>query len=240
MNEKKKASGLPWLPVVLFIAAAALIAMSAIGGVRAALNVESENYVGSFEVQNIGVALTENGYEKEGSDALLTELVPEGEEFSLNKEYAVKLAAVNTGEIDEYVRAQVYKYWVDAKGNKVTTLSPELIDLTYNDSAWIVASTTAEGSGERTVLYYPAAVASGDGTAPFVTAVTISGDIAQPSYQTIEDNVLTTVYEYDGVSFVVEAEVDAVQTHSAQAAIKAAWGVDAAISDSGVITGVTG
>ena len=37
---------------------------------------------------------------------------------------------------------------------------------------------------------------------------------------------ITTTYVYDGYKFKVEAEVDAVQTHNAQDAIKSAWGVD--------------
>ena len=42
-----------------------------------------------------------------------------------------------------------------------------------------------------------------------------------------DDNGLTTItttYEYDGASFVLEATVDAVQTHNAEDAIKSAWG----------------
>ena len=36
----------------------------------------------------------------------------------------------------------------------------------------------------------------------------------------------TYEYEYDGYSFQVSAEVDAVQTHNAADAVKSAWGVD--------------
>ena len=43
-----------------------------------------------------------------------------------------------------------------------------------------------------------------------------------------DGNVITTIYKYDGVEFHVDVEVDAVQTHNAQDAIKSAWGVDAA------------
>ena len=38
-------------------------------------------------------------------------------------------------------------------------------------------------------------------------------------------------YKYNGYSFVVEAEVQAIQTHNAVDAIKSAWGVDATITD---------
>lgn len=35
--------------------------------------------------------------------------------------------------------------------------------------------------------------------------------------------------KYDGYSFNLDAEVDAVQTHNAKAAIKSAWGVDVSV-----------
>ena len=47
---------------------------------------------------------------------------------------------------------------------------------------------------------------------------------------------ITTTYDYDGVTFNVEAQVDAVQTHNAEDAIKSAWGVDAQISADGTLS----
>ena len=47
---------------------------------------------------------------------------------------------------------------------------------------------------------------------------------------------ITTTYEYDGAQFVLEATVDAVQTHNAKDAIKSAWGVDVNISDDGELS----
>ena len=46
---------------------------------------------------------------------------------------------------------------------------------------------------------------------------------------------VTMTYDYDGASFVVEAEVDAVQTHNAQSAIKSAWGVDVEVGADGTL-----
>jgi hypothetical protein len=40
-------------------------------------------------------------------------------------------------------------------------------------------------------------------------------------------NTITTTYKYDGVEFHVDVEVDAVQTHNAEDAIRSAWGVEA-------------
>lgn len=49
--------------------------------------------------------------------------------------------------------------------------------------------------------------------------------------------VTETVYAYDGYTFNVTAEVDAVQNHNAVDAIKSAWGVDVEMSGD-TITGI--
>ena len=58
-------------------------------------------------------------------------------------------------------------------------------------------------------------------------AARIDGAIAAEAKVERKGNVITTTYKYDGVEFHVDVEVDAVQTHNAQDAIKSAWGVDA-------------
>ena len=42
-------------------------------------------------------------------------------------------------------------------------------------------------------------------------------------------------YRYDDCWLSLEAEVDAVQTHNAQEAIRSAWGVDVTVLDDGSI-----
>lgn len=85
---------------------------------------------------------------------------------------------------------------------------------------------------ERTVLYYNKLLyAQGQGTsetALFADALTIDDSIAKKvSQETRKEGNYTTIittYDYDGVSFRIEAEVDAVQEHNAQDAIWSAWG----------------
>ena len=45
-----------------------------------------------------------------------------------------------------------------------------------------------------------------------------------------------TTFNYDGVKFNLEAEVDAVQTHNAADAIKSAGGVDVNVAGDGSIS----
>ena len=57
--------------------------------------------------------------------------------------------------------------------------------------------------------------------------VRIDGEVASEARVETKGDTITTIYKYDGVEFHVDVEVDAVQTHNAQDAIRSAWGVDA-------------
>ena len=46
-----------------------------------------------------------------------------------------------------------------------------------------------------------------------------------------EGNKIEYKYTYDGYTFTLEAEVDAIQTHNAKDAIKSAWGIDVNVND---------
>ncbi len=229
---------------LLLILAAVLLLGSAIGSTRAALTYYSDNYVAEITVSQIGVSLLENGqevsrrdYDKDewkistnrGGDsvngALLRNMIPEGEKLALNKRYEENLTVKNTGSIDTYVRVRIYRYWM-MDGTKVTTLSPDLIDLNFvNGDRWIQ---NPRETAECTELFYKGILPSGEETAAFADSVRIDGEVASEAKVETNGNVITTTYKYDGVEFHVDVEVDAVQTHNAQDAIKSAWGVDAA------------
>ena len=53
--------------------------------------------------------------------------------------------------------------------------------------------------------------------------------------ETAEGKTIRTVYLHDGAYMSVEAEVDAVQTHNAEEAIKSAWGVDVTVGADGTL-----
>ena len=58
--------------------------------------------------------------------------------------------------------------------------------------------------------------------------------VSKEVIQTVDGNKYAYAYKYDGYQFVVEAEVQAIQTHNAVDAIKSAWGVDVAITKDGL------
>ena len=161
-------------------------------------------------------------------------------EFKIGKSYPVALAVKNSGTIDEYVRVTICKYFVDASGQKIEdygwfngngskqlNLDPGLIDLhLVNSNQWV--PDTSASSTERTVLYYQRVLGSGDTSPAFSDTLTVKGDITKAVRitQTQSNGVRTTTYTYayDGIGFVLEVEVDAVQTHNAGAAMRSAWG----------------
>lgn len=239
-------------PVFLLSAAAVLLVLSTLGSAQAALTYYSENYSAQMAVSSIGVSLMENGervsyrdYEHQGdqwsvgSGRLLTHIGENGEKVVPGKAYKEGLSVYNSGDIDTYVRVTVYKDWQDPQGRRDRTLSPALIRLgLVSGQGWVVderASTT-----ERTVYYYTKVLPAGGQSPDLSDTLKIDTDIAKKVTETVSENedgkTITTQYAYDGYRFNLTAEVDAVQTHNAQEAIKSAWGVDVDVAADGTLS----
>ncbi|OUQ15931.1 hypothetical protein [Lachnoclostridium sp. An138] len=236
--KKRKKNSFPVKPALLLGAAALLLLSSTVGSTRAALTYYSDNYAAQIEMSSIGVALLENKAEVSGQNygdnatttgTLLKNMLSDGEKFTPGKPYDEALSVRNTGDIDTFVRVIITKSWQDAKG-KDTTLAPSLIDFNIlENTGWVVDDST-DYSDERIVLYYTQALAPGEETEALSDTIRIEPEIAQ-SVTVGEDGKYE--YVYNGYSFHLEAEVDAVQMHNAEDAIKSAWGVDVTVSDDG-------
>ena len=233
------------LPIILVASSAIMLAASTIGSTKATLTYMSDNYLAQIDIKSIGVTLTENGNDvswrdykhkdddwSEATGMLLGDMLKDAgdEKLILDKKYDEKLAVKNSGSIDEYVRVTVQHYWADKEtGDKLSKLDPSKIQIDFTNDGW------TEDKSAETILK------KGQTSNDFTDKISISGDIAAIVGQTsqTDDNGLTTItttYEYDGASFVLEATVDAVQTHNAEDAIKSAWGVDVNISDDGALS----
>ena len=252
VKKKNKVSRSTKVTALLMVAAVVLLMSSALGSTRAALVYQSENYTAEIGVSQIGVSLLENGnivgsrdYAGSGDEwngtpegKLLTGLLGENEEFVIGKKYDEVLSVRNTGTIDEYVRVRLYKSWQYADGTKETALSPDLIKVSLPGNGWI--EDTGDSTEERTVLYYPNILRSGEETPAFADAVRIDNEIMTKVKESrTEENGVTTItqeFSYNGVNFYLRAEVDAVQTHNAQDAIKSAWGVDVNVASDGALS----
>lgn len=226
-----------------FVLAVALLLFSSVGGARAALAYYSETYATRMVLDDIGVTLEENGksvswrnYDSnradgtwdEASGALLEDMLPEGEEIKPGMRYDEKLSVLNSGTIGQYVRVTIYKYWLDKDGNKLRSLSPDLIGLhlTGEENGWLLDEEAS--TAERTVLYYSRMLPAGDRSLLLADGLTIDGMIASKVTQTSQEKdgytTIATSYDYDGAQFCVEARVDAVQEHNAEDAAWSAWG----------------
>ena len=256
MKSFKKILRSPLLSVALFAAAAALLLTGTIGGIRAArTSFYSETYMSRVEMHNIGVTLNENekgvswrDYGSE-SDGTWREHVP-GEllarfrnedgthSFQLGTTYDERLSVTNSGTIDEFVRVTVYRYW-EKDGIKQQSLDPALIDLHFvTGNGWEIDESSS--TKERTVLYYNGTLAPGETTPILSDTLRVDGTALQAvTHETVSTETrdghiyrtIVTTYDYDGVMFMLEAEVDAVQTHNAEDAIRSAWGLDMTVEN---------
>ena len=129
-------------------------------------------------------------------------------------------------------------------------MKPSYIELNLltGNNGWIVDKKAS--TSERTVLYYAdilnaaTETAPGEITNPFTNFISISPEVGKKVIETIEKEVedgkeyqtISMKYEYDNYKFVVEVEVDAVQTHNAVDAIKSAWGVDVTVDEHGALS----
>ncbi len=238
----------PTVTAVLLALALVLLGGSTIGGTRAALTIQSRDYTSHVELYDLGVALEESNdgstwtevadYSKprNNNGVLMKNLLGNDSKLLVGKKYTEMLRVVNkqrgTRPIDEYVRVAVYKYWVDADGNK-TEKTAEM------DSAWIKLNFvtgngwTIDGSStteERTVLYYSPILTGGAASAPFLSAITID-EAATHKVTKTESTVggvttITWTYDYNGMQFCIDVYVDAVQTHNVTDAKTSAWGVN--------------
>ena len=152
----------------MFTAAAVLLLFSAANSSRAALTYYSENYSAEFQMFDIGVTLLENGNEaswrnytqkddvwQEGGGELLSHLLDgeAGGKIQPGKAYSEELSVRNSGSIDEYVRVILYCYWEDKDGNRVTDVSPGLIELGLTGNGWVedASASTEEKIGRAHV-----------------------------------------------------------------------------------------
>lgn len=238
---KKKNMKFPVKTTLILSAAALLLVGSTVGSTRAALTYYSDNYSAQVNMDNIGVTLLENGeavsfnnYGEDGNKTegkLLSNMLGEDKKIALGKKYGEKLSVQNTGNIDTFVRVVLTKSWRDKAGNKNTKFAPELIDLNVlSQNGWEQAE--VQSSPERLVLYYTNILPAGETTPDLTDTIRIDSDIAKAEYVTkvTEGNTIRYVYDYDGYTFSIDAEVNAVQTHNAAEAIKSAWGVDVVVS----------
>ena len=160
------------------------------------------------------------------------------------KIYDEKIQGENGQDVSQFVRLTIRKYWVETEDGKVkldsngdplktTALKPSLIHLMYdkkegyNTSAW--QEVEQERTTESRTYIYKKLLLGEQRTDPLFTHLQIDPSVGvreEDPIVTEEDGktIYTYVYKYDGYAFFIEADVQAIQAHNAQDAIRSQWG----------------
>ena len=225
MKRRKLLSNTAYLAMLAL--ATVLILVGTIGGVQAALRIQSKALGASFEMVDLKTALVENEVTAEGADALLGDSfvtanagngLTSRADVKIGRQYDEVLKAENSGNVDQYVRVTVRRYWTDQDGKDVE-LDPDLIELHFVEgNGWTIDQ--AASTPERTVLYYASVLTPGERTSEFVDKITINSQVLVKAHKLAKEGKL----DYENVTFHVAAEVDAVQTHNGSEAMTSSWG----------------
>ena len=188
-----------------------------------------------------GVSLLENGgiiayrnYSESGNwEELFGEINFDG--LEIGEDIEKRITIKNSGNISEFVRIIITKYWADKDENKIENKNggvdiDELIELNFTgDENWLIDE--ARTTTERTLAYYKKAIDVREETGALIDSIKISPDIYDYGYTISEDENGNITVNYDINGLRMGIEVDAVQTHNAKVAIKSAWGIDVEISE---------
>lgn len=223
----KKVSRMSPVTLLLLVLAVGLLLFSGIGGARAALNYASEAMAVRLSTKSMDLQLLENGKSVEEGNLLSAV----DEQIQLGRAYDEALSVKNNGQVGEYVRITLYRYWSVGE-NKQTTLKPQFIDLGELGSDWVVDE--AASTSERGVYYYTKPLEPGESTSPVFTKLTILPDVA--GCITLSEDGTAATYDYNDTSFALHAEADGVQSRSAEDAILSAWGVHVKVAGNGELS----
>lgn len=264
MNKSKKHVSKRTL--ALITAAVLLFASGGILGTRAALNITSDDLETDFVLDHVGVQLLEahdGAYQRVGKEGesggeliayMKTKPSDEVGHIVPGNLYDEHVAALNeTGTegvspVDQYVRIVVRKYWADKNGKKDNTRDPSLIKLTYgsqdyNQGPW--QKNEKESTVECETYYYTSVLKAQQQTPDLFNQLQLDAKVKDDVTVTESDWVIsgdkkkkkyTYTYAYSGLRVCVEAEAQALQTHSINRAIKSVWGVQNVSASGGTLT----
>lgn len=239
---------LPLKYLALILIAFGLLVFTAVTGTLAEPNIQSDVQTSNMEMKQIGVSLQKKNNSSEDFTSIAKieyngSWVTDVSDLFANttagagKTIPVQLRVYNNGNIGEFVRVTVYKYWVDENGKKRFDLDPGFIQIDKNGISenWLVDSE----SDEKTVMYYNTMLSPEQASEIFMNGISIDGKIKNEYEKTVDEykegnktyTRTTYSYAYDGKQFKINVEVDAVQDHHAEDAIKSSWGKKVTINE---------
>lgn len=231
-------------PLIILALGVVIVAASSAGAARAALVDSTARERVNFSTAELSVDILENDVSLKSSGELNFSAVDE--DIKVGKLYDENVTIVNNSNEEtgysEYVRVIVRKSWYK-DGKKDTSLDPALIVINVDDG-WI--ENKDESTSEQTVYYRTSPLACGE-SVDFINSIKIDNVVNTIVADTAADGVsisgnIANEYIYDGQEAYIQLQADVVQTHNAEDAIYAAWGVKATCSkaDDGDILSING
>ena len=213
----KKFLSSPAVTAAFFVLGVALILFGAVNAILAAPKIQSSDYKAQMTLSHVKTELIENEQGVEGDGKMLVNLLPAGKGFEFGTEYKEEIKAKNNGDVDEYVRIKIRKFWTDDKGKRVD-LEPAMIELGLGEG-W--NQDNAASTAEEMVFYYNDILKAGEETPAVVKTIRVNPDVLYKlkSAQDQQDD-----YLYQNMKFNLDATVEAVQTHNGEDAMISAWG----------------
>lgn len=232
MDSSKKRIALAIAAVCL--SAAMVVLLMLIKDTRASL-VYGDGADVDLEMSTLKVQLEENGSIVKDGGKLLGQF----KDVSVDPgyTYSEKITAKNAGNVEEYVRIIVKKYWTDGSGKRVD-LDPSLIQFSYgskayNDSRWVMDP--SQTTKEQSVYYYRIPLGEGEKTAPLFDGVKIDASIADKFKLSKKDSRITAEYDYNSLKIGTDMTVQGVQTTDGTDAVKSTWGNGHVNVENGVV-----
>ena len=208
-------------PLLILILGLVVISAGSITATRAAMVYQSAAERVNFSTAEISVEIKElvdNGY------------------VTVDKQKGLSFPEVAKDQNFKIVRVVLRKSWF--KGGKSTDLDPSLINIEVADG-WY--KNEAESTAEQSVYYMLTPLGCGK-EVEFVKSISVDNKVTNLITQKETETSIETEYLYSGESLFVQIQADAVQTHNAEDAIYAAWGVKAKCdtADDGKIISISG
>lgn len=257
----------PLLTLLLFIAAMVLLVAGGVGTTQAALTRQSEIYRTEMKMKNIGVTLRERTnpdsssagriswrtydsdhatgvwIDENSPGSLFKNMVADAgdKELKIGKQYPLFLSVENSGQVNEFVRITIYKYWVDNNGKKLefdatsngwiggaakaVKYDPKLIEVVQDGSGQWKEDLSAS-TDERLVFYYTPQLNIGATSQELALKVSVNSKVLDfVATEKNKDGKDIYVYAYDDLGVFFEVEADAVQASHSDQSVPSAWGV---------------
>ena len=233
-------------PLMILALGLIVLGASSVGATRAAIMYQTAAEHVNFSTAVFSVDITGDIADGKLTFPAIENDIEEKGFIDIGKKYPETVKIVNNSNEEtgykEYVRVVVQKSWKNADGKKNQTLDPALIKLEVADG-WIINEAESNNNDkykEQTVYYLKKPLECGQ-EASFITGITVDNKVTQIVKDATTESTITHEYVYDGQIVDVSIRADAVQTHNAEEAIYAAWGVKATCSaiDDGDIVSIT-